>query len=308
MDVATMLEILSPLFPAGSFLFVASLANVGKNISFLSASASRASLHQSLALRNNLADVTVKAGSQAIAASIVGTSLGCCISPLMGDVSNLLPCFFLLSAVHQVTNYLSLKAVSLKSLNMRRAHHVLDTAVIDGGTDIHVLSPVEVAQLESFLPFTDHPNRNWLKISSSLQHFCPDASAFDRLRSDVGCEEKYLINIIATNNDVTNSKSEGTSMAQEKTKEIRIIFTEEARGEDLLRGLFHCYHLVDQTIQKNVDDIACIHHLIQQSKPKKELANRLINQMQSKGWQTDIDNVLIELDEPGSYRLRIIDK
>tara|TARA_B110000305_G_C19309760_1_gene573436 strand:- start:254 stop:760 length:507 start_codon:yes stop_codon:yes gene_type:complete len=85
MDASTLLEIMSPLVP-GSFLLVASTANVGKNISYLSASASRAALHQSLAEKSNLADVTAKAGSQAILASMIGTALGVGISPLIGTV------------------------------------------------------------------------------------------------------------------------------------------------------------------------------------------------------------------------------
>ena len=66
-DAATALEVCAPLAP-GAFLPIAALANVGKNISWLSASATRAGLHQALASRGNLADVTGKAGSQSIAA------------------------------------------------------------------------------------------------------------------------------------------------------------------------------------------------------------------------------------------------
>ena len=62
LDLSTFIEIISPMFSYTYFLPLASLANIGKNISFLSASASRAALHQSLALKANLADVTAKAG------------------------------------------------------------------------------------------------------------------------------------------------------------------------------------------------------------------------------------------------------
>ena len=64
LDASTLLELLSPLAP-GCFLPIASVANVGKNVSFLSASASRAALHLALAREGNLADVTAKTGSQA---------------------------------------------------------------------------------------------------------------------------------------------------------------------------------------------------------------------------------------------------
>ena len=87
MDASTTLEILTPavapLFP-GSFLLVAGVANIGKNISYLSASASRAAIHNNLAASENLADVTAKSGSQTILASMLGTALGVAISPLVG--------------------------------------------------------------------------------------------------------------------------------------------------------------------------------------------------------------------------------
>jgi hypothetical protein len=44
----------------------------GKNVSWLSASASRAAIHKSFALRENLADVTAKTGSQTVLASSLG--------------------------------------------------------------------------------------------------------------------------------------------------------------------------------------------------------------------------------------------
>ena len=59
LDASTLLELLSPLAP-GCFLPIASLANVGKNVSFLSASASRAALHLALAREGNLADVRLR--------------------------------------------------------------------------------------------------------------------------------------------------------------------------------------------------------------------------------------------------------
>lgn len=59
MHSASFVELLTPLFP-GYFLPLASIANVGKNISYLAASASRAAIHKSFAERENLADVTAK--------------------------------------------------------------------------------------------------------------------------------------------------------------------------------------------------------------------------------------------------------
>ncbi|CAM9914781.1 unnamed protein product, partial [Phaeothamnion confervicola] len=71
LDLSVMLELASPLAPH-LFLPIASVANIGKNISFLAASASRAAVHNVLARRENLADLTGKAGAQAILASMMG--------------------------------------------------------------------------------------------------------------------------------------------------------------------------------------------------------------------------------------------
>jgi hypothetical protein len=100
-DGATILEIFSPLFP-GYFLIVASIANVGKNIGFSTASASRAAFRQSLALTNKLGDLTAKAGSQSIVASLLGTGLGIGLSPLIGeDYMYVTIGFICLSYIHQ---------------------------------------------------------------------------------------------------------------------------------------------------------------------------------------------------------------
>jgi hypothetical protein len=66
----------------------ASVANIGKNISFLSASASRAAIHHSFALKENLADITAKSGSQTILSSLVGTSVGVLVASQIGDDYN----------------------------------------------------------------------------------------------------------------------------------------------------------------------------------------------------------------------------
>jgi hypothetical protein len=47
--------------------------HAGKNVCYLSSSASRAAIHNSFAIRENLADITAKSGSQSIITSIVGT-------------------------------------------------------------------------------------------------------------------------------------------------------------------------------------------------------------------------------------------
>jgi hypothetical protein len=100
MQGATLLELLLPLAPH-LFLPIASVANIGtfvllrasdnppqgnpsvltpafagRNIAWLAGSATRAQIHNTFALHDNLGDITAKAGSQSTAASVLGTGVG----------------------------------------------------------------------------------------------------------------------------------------------------------------------------------------------------------------------------------------
>ncbi|RYG41697.1 hypothetical protein EON68_02795, partial [archaeon] len=120
LDISTLLEILTPLAPA-AFVPLGALANVGKNISWLAASATRAGMHQTLAINGNLADVTAKAGSQTIAASTAGTVIGVALSPLIGSgATNILIAFLVLSFLHQLCVHLGLQRMVLPTLSAMR--------------------------------------------------------------------------------------------------------------------------------------------------------------------------------------------
>jgi len=127
LDASCLLELLAPAAPA-LFIPLAATANVGKNVSWLSASASRAAIHQSFATSANLGDVTAKAGSQSIAASLAGTTLGVALSSSLGPEwgAATLGAFGCLSAAHLSATYLSLANVRLEGLNGQRLGLVVD--------------------------------------------------------------------------------------------------------------------------------------------------------------------------------------
>lgn len=128
LDASSFLELVSPLAPT-LFIPIAAAANVGKNISWLAASASRAAIHNSFAKCDNLADVTAKAGSQSIAASLVGTSLGVALSAQLGGAwgPTTLATFAGLSAAHLGCTWWSLNYVRLETLNSQRLDLLLAT-------------------------------------------------------------------------------------------------------------------------------------------------------------------------------------
>ena len=62
LNISIYIEILTLRFPS-HFLALASIANVGKNICFLLAAASRASINVRFAKRNNMGDISGKSVS-----------------------------------------------------------------------------------------------------------------------------------------------------------------------------------------------------------------------------------------------------
>ncbi|GAB5362308.1 hypothetical protein AAMO2058_000785800 [Amorphochlora amoebiformis] len=121
LDAACFLEALTPLAPI-FFLPMASIANMGKNVSWLAASATRANIHLSFARRANLADITAKAGSQTVLASTIGTTLGVFISPLVGThPTTILPAIAAISSFHLFCTFQALSKVKCDTLNAQRA-------------------------------------------------------------------------------------------------------------------------------------------------------------------------------------------
>ena len=86
MNIAIYIEIMTLKFPT-YFLALASIANVGKNICFLLASASRASINVRFAKRNNVGDISGKSVSQFTASTLVGVGIGLVLSKIINIAS-----------------------------------------------------------------------------------------------------------------------------------------------------------------------------------------------------------------------------
>lgn len=251
LDAATIMEILSPLYP-GKFLLIASVANVLKNIGFITSSASRARIHQSMAQNNNLGDVTAKAGSQSIASSMIGTGLGIILSPLTeGDFTCIMSGVVVLSTVHQYCTYQSLTSVSLNHLNMHRMDclfsklfHEHDFSDSQSRVDLLVSSPDNISAHEVFFPFIKPDNSHlWLKVGGSISSIFPyGPSDFHRLMESPIGKEKYIMNCEIHGrlggpgfNEVCDNHIDLNS--------VKVSFLQEATNVDVLRGIFHAYTL-----------------------------------------------------------------
>ncbi|TFJ80709.1 hypothetical protein NSK_007886 [Nannochloropsis salina CCMP1776] len=232
LDLSCGLELLAPLAPA-YFLVIASLANVGKNVCFLSASASRAAIHNSFAKRENLADITAKAGSQFIVTSILGTGLGIALSTALGSSwMALAPICAGLSFIHISCNYLSLRHVCLNTLNAERAEMVLDRFWSQG----RIPHPGEVSGEERFM---------WPAIYDTV---APSAlkSGLPILRMGRALHEVAsplqlvrLARLFARDGYLLNARGR----ARDGTATVDVLMKEDASVEDVLRACIHAYYV-----------------------------------------------------------------
>jgi hypothetical protein len=287
LDCATLLEILSPLFYASLVLPVASIANIGKNIGFLTASASRAAIHQTLAITGNLGDVTAKSASQSMMASLLGTTFGIGLSSLLShDVYNFSLGFGVLALIHQGCNYASLKSVPLIHLNRHRLHLILEQYLRDiRGQKRQVPMPTQVSTQEVYLPFIQaDDSKTWLSIGSPLQEVCPVPSDLDELLETFS-KESYILR---------------RSSAVGQDPKIHLVFLKDAQGQDLIRGMFHAYLLRQQLQQlllqkdpssENANDTNIDKHAYSQV---EEIFPRFLQELQGHGWKTDTEVTTVE--------------
>ncbi|GKY94670.1 hypothetical protein MPSEU_000432400 [Mayamaea pseudoterrestris] len=283
LDAAALMEILSPFAASWVVLPVACAANVLKNIGFLTASASRAALHQSIALNNNLADVTVKAGTQSMAAGLVGTGVGLGLSTMVlnNDPSNFVLGFCFLSATHLGCNYMAMRYVSLDHFNRQR----LDLVLEEYFESNQILTPRQVARREQYLPIVkDRDSSDWLSIGTSLQRLAPNgANQLDDIRKDCP-DDKYVISSTAHDNN-------GSS--------VILVFLDSADAEDLIRGMYHAYILRQQRATGSLEDGTAS---IRQSYIKcQDSYDAFRVELEANGWRTHMTNI----EPPGSCRLAI---
>ncbi|KAI3652833.1 hypothetical protein MP228_002258 [Amoeboaphelidium protococcarum] len=147
LQASMLCELMTPLVPQ-LFLPLASLSNVGKNISWLVLSGTRAQMHQSFCQRDNLGDVTAKSGSQATAAALLGTGLGIAASATLGNSLPVsLSMYFPLGLVNLYSIYKSNYVVETKSLNVQRAELLILNYLKTGS----LLNTRDIAQQEHFI-------------------------------------------------------------------------------------------------------------------------------------------------------------
>jgi hypothetical protein len=260
LQVATLSELLTPLVPS-MFLVMASLSNVGKNIAWLALSGTRAQMHQSLCLKDNLGDVTAKAGSQNTAAGLVGTGLGVLVAAAVGDsFSASMMAYVPLSCISLYSIYRSNGAVSTRSLNLQRTELVLYEFLASKGTT--VMRPRDVSQREVFVRTYRTVFPVPLVIGSPLdQMFQVDAKTLAAVFEQAPTSPYFIF----------------THQGQ-----VYLWFSQSATSSDMLKGMLQTSYLrVDEKF-----DLKAAHQLTLESFPM------LHQQLRSNGW--NVDDLLLQ--------------
>ena len=141
------IEMLTPLCP-GYFLAVASLANALKSVSYMMRLPPRAAILKSFARANNVGDVSAKANSQEVAASLLGTLVGIVIASFTGDNMRIGMLWYVVSVLLcGIATYRSLTQLELPTLNWQRTYLLARAYVSSGGA--RVGDPGEVNREEA---------------------------------------------------------------------------------------------------------------------------------------------------------------
>jgi len=205
------LEIVTQIFPA-SFLLFATLANSMKQISMLTASATRNAMYKNFAGRSeNIADITAKGEAQIVVADLLGMALGIQLSKWIGTSRpNVLTAYSFLSVLDIYAIYKELRAVQFRTLNYERSSMIVDYFVRRG----YVPRPDEVSQRENIFLAPRYDVR----------------SMFASLSDAVSCPQEL-------NSLVRTFKGEQFMVTRTWDGQYRIVLREHARNSDILRAL-----------------------------------------------------------------------
>ncbi|KAJ2596725.1 hypothetical protein H4R99_004810 [Coemansia sp. RSA 1722] len=262
LQLSTWLEMLTPLAPH-LFLPIGCIANVGKNISWLAMSATKAAINKSFCLTHNLGDLTAKHGSQATAAGLLGTAAGVIVGATV-DLSfyTLIVGFVPISLASLWANYKSLMYTVTPTLNVERARGMIQDAVNINNTDGQLMldpgkmkTPREVSVSERFMRNTRcfHPEHMFPGIvvsfdigkihknlarkplsgstavnNNQLANMVENAFYPSPTINNMEWTEKYYVGYLA-----------GCTLNRSRNGNVYLWFSTQATTEDMLLGLYH---------------------------------------------------------------------
>ncbi|KAI9734720.1 MAG: hypothetical protein M1818_006707 [Claussenomyces sp. TS43310] len=201
-DAAMILDCLSPALPKVSRVILLSFSSVLRSLCGVAAGSSKASLSAHFATQGNLGELNAKDSSQETIISLLGMLAGSLVvSRIASTLATWVSLIFLLS-IHLATNYLAVRAVSMRTLNRQRANIVFTTYLVRRGSNHSappsikdcLPDPDEVSQLERIFERDGVLRWNGMVVA----------------RCSIGVPFKDLLDILAAPNSQTGSYKEST--------------------------------------------------------------------------------------------------
>eukprot|EP01118_Nematostelium_gracile_P011219 TRINITY_DN3951_c0_g1_i3.p1 TRINITY_DN3951_c0_g1~~TRINITY_DN3951_c0_g1_i3.p1 ORF type:complete len:411 (-),score=97.69 TRINITY_DN3951_c0_g1_i3:68-1300(-) len=209
-DIGMSLELIASSFPE-YFLFLACLGSVFRAITGVAGGCTKSAIARHQAIKNNMADVGAKDGSQETAVSFLGLLLSFVISPLLDSPRELIWfIFIILTFFHLFANYMAVSSLVFNVINSQRGdilfRHYLETG--------NMLSPNQVASKEIVLHFFAPSN---IVLGIDAKKFNQQSKCgvwLEKMR-----KEAYLVFI---NDD-----------------KVIVVIHSEAKDMDILKGFYH---------------------------------------------------------------------
>ncbi|TVY30540.1 RUS1 family-like protein [Lachnellula hyalina] len=123
-DSAMILDCFSPALPKASRVVLLSLSSVLRSLCGIAAGSSKASLSTHFATQGNLGELNAKDSSQETIISLLGMLVGSLVVSHISSKWATWSAMIALLAIHLGTNYLAVRAVSMRTLNRQRANIV----------------------------------------------------------------------------------------------------------------------------------------------------------------------------------------
>ena len=282
-------------FAPWAFLPIASVANLGYSVACLAASATKADFHRSLARQQNLGDVTAKAGSQAISASLIGTGVGVCLSAgFVSTPGEALGGCLLFTGLQLLATEQALRALALPTLTPA-VGETLSRLHLDGQA---LPSPAAYARAQRLITAPlSLVNRSTpsLRIGSpSLSELAADSAAFDSVRRSCA-GSLHLLRV---------DSSSG---------EVRVLMLEGAGSADVLLALLHAglvRGLVRCAAQHSAPSVAAHPHEFMMIRERLTEAQRRLAgftmELRAAGW--DVESAMKLEDEPSRLSIQSHDE
>ncbi|GAB1868957.1 UPF0420 protein C16orf58-like protein [Camponotus japonicus] len=129
-DMAAGMELLVSYFSSYSVVILC-ISTIMKSVVGVAGGATRVALTQHQAIRNNLADVAAKDGSQEMCVNLIASFIGIFILSLFHDRQYLIELYLFLVAVHLYANYSAVKVLCLDILNEDRLALIIKNYMIN---------------------------------------------------------------------------------------------------------------------------------------------------------------------------------